>query len=75
MIEIQGKKLLYFRNEYRVFNIDNMQNAPSLINNQHITNQIINPNSNINNNNFVFNDIKFNDNGLNNIYIIFNFGT
>ena len=32
LIEIQGKTVLYFRNEYRVFNIDNMQNAPSLIN-------------------------------------------
>ena len=58
--------MLYFRNEYRVFNIDNMQNAPSLINNQHITNQNINPNNNISfiNSQHGFNSIIHNNNEL-----------
>ena len=67
LIELQGKKVLYFPNDFKFFYIINMQNAPSLINNQHITNQIKNPNSNINKNNFVFNEINFNNKGFNNI--------
>ena len=67
LIELQGKKVLYFHNEFKFFYLINMQNAPNLINNQHNTNKIINHNSNINNNNFNFNEINFNDNISNNI--------
>ena len=65
LIEIQGKKMLYFYKYYRFFYIINMQNAPSLINNQLNTNHNINPNPNINNNNFISNEIIINDNGFN----------
>ena len=65
LIELQGKKVLYFPNEFKFFYIINMQNSPNLINNQHNTNKIINHNSNINNNNFNFNEINFNNNGFN----------
>ena len=54
LIETQGKKVLYFPNDIISFIIIKMQNAPSLINNQHKTNQNINPISNIINNNLVF---------------------
>ena len=61
LIETQGKKVLYFPNDIISFIIIKMQNAPSLINNQHNTNQNINPISNIINNNFVFNNNIFNN--------------
>ena len=66
LIEIQGKKVLYFPNDIRSFIIINMQNAPSLINNQHNTNQNINPNNNISfiNSQHGFNSIIDNNNEL-----------
>ena len=66
LIEIQGKKVLYFRNEFKFFYLINMQNAPNLIINQHNTNQNINPNNNISfiNSQHGFNSIIDNNNEL-----------